>query len=330
MLFFGEKGFNCIFPHALHEKKSCEGRVDTMPIRHQLPSLNALLVLEAAARHRSFTAAAAELHVTQAAISRQIAALEEELEAPLFLRKHRAVEPTPACLQLASTLSLCFAQMADGVDSVRATQQEATVTIGATLAFSTFWLLPRLGAFRERHPNAQIRVVSQDSRIRLHAGDVDLVVRFGLPPFDDGEVVASCADQVFPVCAPDYAARWGHGDAVLRQRLGDLIGQDVPDRSWFTWQDWFERAGLPATRIQPRLRCSHYAEALQAARAGHGIALGWGELVRQQIEDGVLVRLGEQAVEAEGRYNVLLPWRRQPHPLRDTLVTWLSESLGQP
>lgn len=111
-----------------------------MNFRRRIPSLTALMTLEAVLRHRSFTAAAMELGVTQAAVSRQIATLEEELGLPMFVRKHRAIEPTAACLTLGTTLAQSFASIADAVDVVRSSQQNV-VTIGATVAFSSFWLL---------------------------------------------------------------------------------------------------------------------------------------------------------------------------------------------
>jgi LysR family glycine cleavage system transcriptional activator len=298
-----------------------------VPIRKNFPSLNALVVLEAAARHRSFTTAAVELGVTQAAVSRQVALLEEQLATPLFTRKHRGIEPTPPCLLLASTLAMSFASIADGVDRLRSTRHQETITIGATLAFSTFWLLPRIGEFHKRYPSAQIRVMSQDSRIKLNSGEADVVVRFGLPPFDDGLVVASRADEVFPVCAPDYAQRVGHSPSMFQGRDCELIGHDVSDRSWYSWQDWFSRAGIAAGNAQPRLRFNHYTEALQAARAGHGIALGWGVMVQSHLEDGSLVRLGDAVVRAEGRYHVVVPARHKANPLRDILVQWLVANL---
>lgn len=298
-----------------------------MPIRHELPSLNALLVLEAAARHRSFTAAAQELRVTQAAISRQVAALERNLQIRLFVRRHRSIEPTPSCLQLASTLTTSFANIADSVNQVRASTRQNLVTIGATLAFSSVWLLPRLSEFRRRHPTAQIRVISQDARIFLSGGDVDVVVRYGIAPFDDGVVCASRADQVFPVCSPEYAEHLRSLDGGLQSALCELIGQDVSDRSWLGWADWFEAAGLPPRRAQPGLRLSNYSEALQVARDGHGVALGWGVLVEPLLQDGLLVRWGDTTVTAPGCYHIVVPARSRPMACRDAVVDWLSQSL---
>lgn len=301
-----------------------------MSVRKNLPSLNALVVLEAAARHRSFTAAGAELGVTQAAVSRQVSLLEEQLGTQLFVRRHRAVEPTPPCQLLASSLAMHFAAIVESVEMLRATKRPDAVTIGATLAFSTLWLLPRLGEFRARYPSAQIRVMSQDARIPLAAGEVDLIVRFGTPPFDDGTVVASRADTVFPVCSPAYAERFaGHGAASLRNGQCELIEQDAADRSWYTWPDWFRRAGLGIASAQPALRFNQYTDTLQAARAGQGVALGWGIMVQGYLDDGTLVRLGDLTVTAEGRYNVVVPLRRKPNPLRDILADWMADNLSR-
>lgn len=299
-----------------------------MPSFNDLPSLNALRVLEAAVRHRGFTAAAQELGVTQAAVSRQIALLERELGTVLFVRRHRAVEPTPACQMLAASLALSFARIAESVEAVQSVQRQDIVTVGATLAFSTLWLLPRLGEFRQQCPGAQIRLVSQDARIDLHAGEVDVLVRFGTPPFDDGQVVASRSDEIFPVCSPALAQRLGAPEQIFAQGQADLIGQDIPDRSWYGWADWCAQAGVTTRAASPALHCNHYTEVIQAARAGQGVALGWRLLVQSHLDEGSLVRLGTAVVRPEGRYNVLVPSRRRIHAMRDLFVEWLARRLG--
>ena len=153
-------------------------------------------------------------------------------------------------------------------------------------------------------------------------------MRFGVPPFDDGVVVASRADQVIPVCSPGYARRLGRADPFSAGGY-ELIEHEVPDRSWYQWADWFRRARIRAQQVRPSLSVKHFGEALQAARAGHGIALGWGLLVQRDLDDGSLVRLGDTVVDADGRYNVLVPVRRTVHPLRDVFAEWLAASLSR-
>ena len=293
--------------------------------RKSIPSLSALLALEAAARHRSITLAAGELGVTQAAVSRQIAALEADLGQLLFHRRHRAIEPTETCLALTSSLATSFTAIRQSVETARAS--DTIVTIGTTLAFSTLWLMPRLRAFRDAVPMAQVRMIARDSRIGLETGEADVVVRFGIPPFDDGRLIGSCRDVVAPVCSPAFAERIDDPDQFMTAPH-DLIENDVSDRQWYSWSDWFARAGLP-TKIRARsMHFNHYTDAIEAARAGQGVALGWMTLCERYIADGSLVRLGSREVVPEGTYNVVLPSRRNADPVAEMAARWLSDQLG--
>ncbi len=294
--------------------------------RKAIPSLNALVALEAAARHRSITLAAQELGVTQAAVSRQIAALEADLGTLLFQRRHRAIVPTDNCLELATSLATSFSGIRQSVEQARARAISQVVTIGTTLAFSTLWLMPRLRAFRDAFPDVQVRLVSRDSRIGLESGEVDVLVRFGVPPFDDGRLMGTRTDVLFPVCSPTFAARAGDGDAFI-ERAADLIENDVSDRQWYSWQTWLTRVGLPKTSVSPAMRFNHYTDAVEAARAGQGVALGWSALCERYIRDGSLVRLGSREVLPEGMYTVLVPARRRSTPVGEQVARWLAEEL---
>lgn len=294
-----------------------------MNFRKRLPSLTGLLVLEAAIRHRSFTEAAKELGVTQAAVSRQIAELEQEFGTQLFKRGHRRIEPTQACLTLGGILADSFSDIADGVSSIRAVVPE-TVRIGATIAFSSFWLLPRLAEFRRLHPSIPIRVVSQDSPYDLASGEVDIAVRYGVPPFADGAVIASLGDTIFPVCSPSYAA--SHDVSAFPDGGFDLIDTEAANRSWYRWADWFARQGRRSPAIQPAFCFSHYTDTIYAARAGQGVALGWGALIDGFIADGSLVKLGTCELAGEGGYNIVVPWKTRRADLCQPVIEWLTQS----
>ncbi|TGR64424.1 LysR family transcriptional regulator [bacterium M00.F.Ca.ET.194.01.1.1] len=295
-----------------------------MSFRRRLPSLTALMTLEAVFRHRSFTAAAAELGVTQAAVSRQIALLEDELGLPMFVRKHRAIEPTPGCLALAATLTQSFSNIADVVEVVGQSQQ-GIVTIGATVAFSSFWLLPRLAEFRRQTPGVQIRVVSQDSKIDLNAGGIDIVIRYGQPPFADGRVVASREDTIVPVCSPEYFQRRKGGGM---SSADEFIETDAKDKSWMTWSQWHRGAGC-GLRIAPQLHFNHYTEAIAAARAGQGIALGWRLLVQTFLDDGTLVSLEDAEMQTSDAYHVVVPSRPYRSSAVEHASVWLAFALSR-
>jgi DNA-binding transcriptional LysR family regulator len=293
-----------------------------MSFRKRLPSLTALIMLEAVLRRKSFTAAAGELGVTQAAVSRQIALLEDELGEPMFVRKHRAIEPTAACLVLGASLAQSFANISETIESIRGSDQDV-VTIGATVAFSSFWLLPRLADFRAQNPGIQIRVVSQDSKIDLDGGQVDVAIRFGVPPFNDGTVIASRGDVITLVCSPDYLQRRKVGPLSADD---ELIETDAEDRSWLSWSQWIAGLDLPFP-VKPSLRFNHYTETIFAARVGQGVALGWGVLVQTFLDDGTLVALDESRISAEGRYNVVIPLKSRRTVAIDCACSWLIASL---
>ena len=296
-----------------------------MQFRKKLPSLTALVALEAAIRHRSFTLAAKELGVTQAAVSRLIALLEDDFGRPLFNRGHRTIEPTPACLILGAALADSFSNIADSVDAVRANASNV-VTIGATIAFSSLWLLPKIAEFRQLNPEIQIRVVSQDSKLDLTHGGIDIAIRYGVPPFNDGTVLASCGDRIFPVCSPDYA---NSHDLKNFPGSGDfeLIDTDVPNRSWYRWADWFARVGQKPGNSRSMLRFTHYNETITAASAGQGVALGWDTLIQTHLADGRLVRLGDVELDAEGRHNILVPLSARRSAITDFTAGWLTQAL---
>lgn len=293
-----------------------------MQFRKRLPSLTALLMLEAVLRRKSFTAAATELGVTQAAVSRQIALLEEELGQPMFVRKHRAIEPTPACRILGASLARSLADIAETVEAIKTSGQDV-VTIGATIAFSSFWLLPRLADFRSQNPGIQVRVVSQDEKIDLDSGEVNIAIRYGIPPFNDGTVIASRDDFITPVCSPDYLKRRHPGPL---SSADEYIETHSSDPLWFSWTQWLDQIGA-SFDLKPSLRFSHYTETIFAACNGQGVALGWGTLVQAFLDAGTLVALHDLTYKADGRYNILLPLKARRTVANDRAVAWLTAAL---
>ena len=307
-------------------------------LRRQIPSLGALAAFEAAARLGGFTRAAGELGVTQAAVSRRIGELERELGRPLFVRAHRRVELTPAGRVLHEAVGASFERMADAVEVVRLGGSDA-LTVGASVAFAHFWLLPRLSSFRAANPEVQLRVISEDVADLAPGGALDVVLRYGRAPFEGARVLASMAEAVGPVCAPGFAERLG---PVAPADLPDLplIESDVPERSWLGWGQWLSRAGLaepgaasrprsgPHPGPRPRLRFSSYSDAAYAAMAGEGVALGWERLLERPLADGRLVRLGRVVVRpAEGHHLLASEEALGREPV-EAFVAWARSAFG--
>lgn len=297
-----------------------------MHFRRKFPSLTALVALEAAARHRSISLAAKELGVTQAAVSRHIALLEDEFGRPLFVRAHRSIIPTPECLLLGRDLAEHFYGIADAVEIMRS-KSHHLVTIGATIAFSSLWLTPRMAEFRQTHPDVQIRVISGDDKLDLTSGAADIDIRFGTPPFRDGTAIAQRKDMIFPVCSPDYLRR--NDLSAFPDCRVDLIEHDVPDRSWYRWTDWFAQTGTKPREKTPAMRFSYFTDAVCAARAGEGVILGWRMLVGKSLQAGELVQIGDVVLEPEHAYNIVVPGEVKPSPQVELVRAWLVDALLQ-
>ena len=176
-----------------------------MGTRRKLPPLTALTAFESAARLESFTKAANELGVTQAAVSRQIHLLEAYFGCALFVRGHRKVELTDKGRVLALASQDAFDIIASSVSEVTTDAQDVDLTIAATVAFSHFWLLPRISEFSRNHPGINLRILTQDSFPNIESAEIDIAIRFGSGMWADGQASLLFEDEVFPVCSPSFA-----------------------------------------------------------------------------------------------------------------------------
>jgi DNA-binding transcriptional LysR family regulator len=288
--------------------------------------MTSLVVLEAAARRLSFTKAAGELGVTQAAVSRQIHALEQELGFALFRRLHRRVELTERGRVLSGVLSHSFNLIDQTIANVRAQSAEDELVIGATVAFTQLWLLPRISEFRRLHPDTKIRLVSQDTPIDLERDMVDVAIRYGDGAWPDGRGVLLCEDDVFPVCSPAYAATRRLPETVGELPDHALLDYESANPGWIGWKEWLA-AFSTARPGRAVMRLSHYTDVIHAALAGHGIALGWDRLVEDLLRQGRLRRVTDGHVRTRGAYFVVVPRREASKPNADAFVEWLGSRL---
>ena len=290
---------------------------------HQyLPPLKSLLAFSAASRTNNFSQAAEQLCITQSAVSHQIKALEAELGLPLFQRHHRAVSLTAEGDELYSVLARGFSQAASTLERLRNRDSEPHVTIAANTAFASMWLMSRISAFWIEHPDFLINHRISDNTQDFRHSEVDISIRYGSGRWPDEEARLLFHDEIFPVCSPGFAAGLGNPAAGDIPEL-PLIRIDHSDRDWTDWTEWLELAGISHDRLQGRI-FNNYAIAIQAAEEGHGIALGWGRLVKPLLDQGRLQRLGEVSVPAPGAYYITWNSQRelseQAHMLSDWLI----------
>src|SRR5262252_10091167 len=168
----------------------------------RLPSLNGLRAFEAAARHLSFTLAAAELNVTQTAISHQIRRLEEELGIRLFVRQNRALALTPEARDYLPGVRAAFNDLRLATDRLLRKDDDKVLTVSTLASLAAKWLLPRLSAFQEAHPGLDVRITTSTTLVDFRNGDVDAAIRWGRGHWPGVRAEWLMADEAFPVCSP--------------------------------------------------------------------------------------------------------------------------------
>jgi LysR family glycine cleavage system transcriptional activator len=298
-----------------------------MARRHyQLPSLTGLNTFDACARHGSLTQAAAELGVTLGAVSRQIKSLEIDLGLAVFKRHYRGVELTKAGLELHQVLSSSFRNIGNAWQTIKTRGETASITIGATTALASLWLMPRLGGFWSMHKqialNHAISDNPDDEGFRL----ADIRIRYGDGHWPGESVTRLFDDIIDPVCGRTFAEE---NELTRPDHLANvpLLRLDSLDPAWIGWNHWIAQWGVELPESNFR-RFNNYVVALQAAEENQGVALGWDSQVDTLIKQNKLVRLGNMEMKAPGSY--YLTWEsNRPLSNQATLLSdWLVSITG--
>jgi LysR family glycine cleavage system transcriptional activator len=258
-----------------------------------LPPLGALRAFEAAARHLSFSRAALELNVTPAAISHQIHALEADLGVALFHRGNRAIALTPSARVLLPGLTEAFAGIRAAVRRLKAHNDTGTLTVTASPSFAAKWLVLRLHRFQERYPEIDVRISATDEVVDLTQGDFDLAIRYGGGRYPGLAVEALLHNEVFPACSPRLLETGPPLRTPEDLRHRALIHDRAIDRDPLapTWPMWLKAAGVKDVPAAAGLSFSASHLALDAAIAGHGVALAYSSIAAADLAAGRLVRL---------------------------------------
>jgi LysR family glycine cleavage system transcriptional activator len=292
----------------------------------RLPSLNGLRAFEAAARHLSFTNAASELNVTQTAISHQIRRLEEELGMRLFVRQNRALALTPEAKDYLPGVRAAFNDLRLATDRLLRKDNEHVLTVSTLASLAAKWLLPRLSAFQEAHPDIDVRITTSPALVDFKSGDVDAAIRYGRGHWAGLRSDWLTADQLFPVCSPALLT----GDKPLR-RPEDLAHRTLLHSSGFyddDWRLWLTAAGLPANiSKRPGLTFDLILVTVQAAIDGSGVAIGRTSYVEDDIAKGRLVVPFDITLPADAGFYLVSPESRADSPKLIAFRQWLVASV---
>lgn len=268
-----------------------------------LPPLNALRSFVAAGTNLSFTKAARDLQVTQAAISQQIKLLEQYFGIFLFVRTHNALSLTEGGSKLLPLLQDAFFTIAEASETVRAKRPPGTLRISALPGFGQRWLLPRLKSFCDANPDVEVHLITAHRLPEFPYGEADVAIRMG-KQWHDLDVTYLMDAEITPVCSP-HLLRLGRGlrrpeDVLHYTRLHSTTDPD-------DWRTWLAAAGVVSDNIERGPRLDSFVLVIEAAIAGLGIAVIRRTLVQEDLAQGRLVAPFSLSVPTPDAWHLLHP-----------------------
>ncbi|WP_220432268.1 LysR substrate-binding domain-containing protein [Falsirhodobacter xinxiangensis] len=310
--------------------------VNRPPKRRHLPSLGSFATFEVAAKHLSFTLAASELHVTQAAISQHIRGLEKSLNCQLFLRKHNSMELTAEGRLLLQAVTHGLDRLSDAIAQVGQGGDERTITLSGTYAGMSNFVKPLVDAYRADHPHIQFTLLASDENDHLQDfEEVDIAIVCGNERSEIGDHLTPLFSEIVdPVCSPDYLAAHGPFDGPK-----DLLRADIMELhrfhwsseaiGWYPlrWSDWFHHHAGEIDAPVPAFMTNSYGMLVQSAIAGQGVILGWRHHVYKPLEDGQLVRIFDLPLNSGRNYYLKLKPRARQKPHITAFVDYLKAAI---
>lgn len=298
----------------------------------KLPPLTALRAFEVAARHLSFSRAAEEMNVTPAAVSHQVRSLEDYLGVRLFRRRPQGLMLTDAAQRALPGLRDGFDQIARAVSGLREHDENRPLTVSVAPSLAAKWLVPRIEHFRAAYPGIEVRIDATPRLADFDDEQVDVAIRYGRGGYPNLHVERLAAQEIFPVCSP----RLLHGRHPIREPA-DLQYHTLLHLDWRhrdvtlpDWQMWLAGAGVDDVVDSSRgPRFGQQSMAIEAAVAGHGVALGTALVVADDLAAGRLVRPFGHSVYEEFTYFLVCRREVAETPRVRAFRSWLGEELGE-
>jgi LysR family glycine cleavage system transcriptional activator len=306
------------------------------PARKRPIGLASLRGFESAARHLSFTQAADELHLTQSAVSRQVAALETDVGHRLFIRKTRALVLTPAGERMLRSTRQALSAVDRAVDEIRGRSASQRVVITTYPSFASLWLVPRLAGFQRAHPDTEIRIDTQTRPIDLEVEGVDIALRRCRPQDAPRDATLLLDEDVTVVLSAELLNRFGGrlqspADVLKLPRIE--IEDDLPGDPSGAWSSWFAHAGIDVDpeASPPVMVVAYTDQSLQAAGRGQGVVLGYSPFREEMVASGQLVMPFPEIRKPTGYAMFLLVNRTsRDRPTVAHLRDWLLREFARP
>ncbi|NVJ60425.1 MAG: transcriptional regulator GcvA [Gammaproteobacteria bacterium] len=291
----------------------------------RLPPLNSLRAFEAAARHLSFTRAADELFVTQAAVSHQIKALEDFLGIPLFIRKNRKLLLTDQGQSYWPKIRDIFEKLAAATEQLKAHGASGALNISVVPTFAIVWLVPRLTRFNALYPEIEVRLKATDRQVDFFQDDIDIAIYYEKGDYPGMYSETLLNEFLTPMCSP----------AMLEGELPLSEPQDLKhhmllhDGSTEEWRDWLKLAGVRGVDLRKGPVFSHSSMVMQAAIHGQGIALGHNVLAQPEVEAGRLICPFDIVLTSDFKYDLVFPEEWAERAKIKAFRDWITETVAQ-
>lgn len=288
-------------------------------MRRKIPSTAALVSFEAAARHESFTKAAEELSLTQSAICRQIASLEEFLSVGLFRRSRRGVKLTEAGLSYSRRISTQLDAVERDTLSVMGHQGINVIELAVVPTFGTQWLLPRLKDFQGKHPEVTINLTNRTRPFLFADTDFDAAIYFGDADWSGTESHRLMGENPMPVCSP---AMLGAHSSLSAQNLAEMPLLQQTTRP-YAWRQWFNSLDMAVARDMTGPRYELFSMLAQAAMHDMGVALIPPFLIQHELAEQRLVIANSHQISSSKAYHLMIPERKTESASLKAFRDWL-------
>ncbi|MDN3236249.1 LysR substrate-binding domain-containing protein [Pseudomonas sp. WAC2] len=295
--------------------------------RRHIPSITAMQCFEAVARHLSFTRAAEELNLTQSAVSKQVAQLEEQLGHPLFRRVRQRLQMTPAGSLYLSEVTKILTQIEMSTHYMRSYGGETEVLRVATPpTFGERWLIPRLKGWRLQHPMIHLDVRHEVKNMDVNEPACDVALFAGQGRWPGAECIPLMTEDMVPVCAPGL---WPEGHLSDPTQLADYILLQNAARPE-AWHEWFQSQGLHTEHSYHGPRFDTFTMCIRAAQVGCGVALVPRFLIDEELAEGKLVIAWPHSMTSPHTYYLGYPEHAAEVPKIRKFVAWIRERIDTP
>lgn len=295
-------------------------------LRNRLPPLSALAAFEAASRQESFTRAAAELNLTQAAVSRQIHLLEEYLGVPLFDRRRHNVVLNADGERFAAKVNPALIAIGDAAVAIKSGAHDEFI-IRTEFCLATHWLMPRLSQFQLLHPDLSIKVMTSNRPIQTEREQFDVGLGYGLQHGPGLQCEPLATDAMIPVCSPATRQHLPVNCSAADLAKSDLIHFEQRGSDWLDWQQYLEHFGVTSIG-PPRLALSMYNSVIDAALQGYGVALGWRYTIDALLRDGRLVEIDGMSVEYSEPLSAQAHANGKSRAAVSQFISWVRDQLA--